>query len=105
MKGGAGPEDKATKPNTIHDLYHTHDMLPAKLFSFQALTQLEGPKPIMTTQRMQSHNSNYQVHRIFNKSGLLALYPGSTELSVASSTVKWAGPGYEVTGLSKLPLS
>ena len=65
----------------------------------------EGPKPIMTTQRMQSHNSNYQVHRIFNKSGLLALYPGSTELSIASSTVKWAGPGYEVTGLSKLPLS
>ena len=44
MKGWAGPEDKATKPNAIHDLYHTHDMLPAKLFSFQAPTQLRGPK-------------------------------------------------------------
>ena len=101
MKGWAGAEDKATKPNTIHDLYHTRDVA-SKSYSHSSY---EGPKPIMTTQRMQSHNSNYQVPRIFNKSGLLALYPGSTELSVASSMVKWAGPGYEATGLSKLTLS
>ena len=50
-----------------------------------------------------------KVHKGFltevKPSGLLASFPGPAELSVTSSTVKWAGPGYKATSLSKLPLS